>query len=68
MTYLQRILSVLTESPVSIDFLFEVLNIPDSKMIYVIEALKKGIQQNKIKQIFQENVKNKYYGHLFCLV
>ena len=26
MTYLQRILSVLTESPVSIDFLFEVLD------------------------------------------
>ena len=68
MTYLQKILSVLSESPVTIDFLFEALDIPNSKMTYVIEALKKGMQQNKIKQILQENIKNKYYGHLYCLI
>lgn len=65
MTYLQEILTILTQTPVSIDYLMEYMNKPSNKLIYMIEAIKKGIKQDKIIQLKLQHVTNKYYGHLY---
>ena len=66
MTYLDKILEILTFEPISIDDIIQQMKVPSYKLTYVIDALKKGIQKDLIQQIKVENVKNKYYGHKYC--
>lgn len=63
MTYLDNILAVLTEEPASLDDAF----LCGPKTTYAIQAIKKGISQNKIIMIEVEGVKAKYKGHLYYL-
>ena len=63
MTYLERILSFLTDEPTSLDNEF----LGGPKTTYAIQAIKKGISQNKIIMIEVDGIKTKYKGHLYYL-
>ena len=53
---------------VTIDVILQNLNLPNYKLHYVINALKKGIEQNQIEMIINPDCKNKYYGHQYKLI
>ena len=63
MTYLDRILEVLTDEPTSLDDEF----LCGPKATYAIQALKRGISQNKIIMVEVDHIKTKYKGHLYYL-
>lgn len=65
MTYLSKILEILTEDPIEIDRILTDINKDSGKTTYVIDALKKGIKQGKIGMMEVDGVKNKYVGHRF---
>jgi hypothetical protein len=67
MTYLDRILEVLTDELVTIDDIMRNINTHVDKTTYVIAAIKKGIANDLIRMVVNPNVKNKYKGHLYSL-
>lgn len=67
MTYYDKIMKIITEELVGLDDIMKKLNVFNSKRIYIIMALKKGISLGKIRMIIMPNVKTKYKGHLFSL-
>ncbi len=68
MTYYDEVLKVLTYDPIDFDILLDLINAPKTKTTYVIDALKKGIDNGTI--IKHENLLEKrlYIGHKYSRV
>lgn len=65
-TYYDRIMSCLSSSEEKeIDDIMIELNIPENKLGYVIDAIKKGIINGTIIPIINYNCKNLYKGHYY---
>ncbi len=67
MTYYTNILKVLQEYPISFEEIMNRLMIHDDKKTYVIDALKKGIQNGTIVQYKNPNEKRLFIGHTYSL-
>lgn len=66
--YLNLVLSTLENGQMEIKDIMERGGIPESKKVYVIDAIKKGIEKGKIEMIVNPETKNKFYGNFFKLV
>lgn len=69
-TYLDEILDVLvkTDKPMDVPQLLVALNKPAGKLLFVIDALKRGIARNLIEKIENSQAKNMYKNHFYKAV
>jgi hypothetical protein len=66
MTYYTDLLQVLTTTPVDFDTIIRQLNLPQTKSIYVIQAIKKGLLCGEIIKYETIGEKREYKGHLYA--
>ncbi len=65
-TYYEMILNAIPNNdPFTIHMLMEWLNVPDTKLVYVISGIKKGMREQTIKQLYEPTEKRKYLGHRY---
>ena len=67
MTYLSDILEVLTNEPTTIETIIKEIGAPKTKLVYVIDAIKKGISKELIRIHRNPDEKRKYKGHCYSL-
>jgi hypothetical protein len=65
MTYYERILSILTESDITIEEMLIKLDLEYSKLTYVIDGLKKGISYGTIIKNANYKEKRLWLGHKY---
>ncbi len=67
MTYYSEVLRVLTINPTTIEEILKNLELPSTKLCYVIDALKKGIKLGTIIKYENFTEKRLYLGHKYSL-
>jgi hypothetical protein len=64
-TYYHKLLQVLTDHPMDIPTIAMLLDLPETKTIYIIQAIKKGIPRGTIVQHKTAGNQRKYLGHMY---
>jgi hypothetical protein len=64
-TYYDKVLEQLDNYPITIEELIIKMNLPKTKQIYIIDAIKKGISKRTMIQVLNKDEKRLYLGHTY---